>query len=385
MITLNTDSELDDVLAMHALFTQVAPVKFEIYVHGQENFVIPSSITNNINFISNTHTNTSTRTSSVVGEPLGQLTAWSLNHHDRAYENDDLERDSTATITTQDTPLHRHCFGSEQSDDVSLIELEDGMDTRLGEELQRTSAAENVVEQAIAYPQQDLEEAARLQEEMDRLEAYKIEAPVFTSSILGNNRSTVVDESMETSFVASTVQGADEEPVFSELPPGTVTATVEHYETLSTRSHLSGSTTSVPSSPVTEFGSMRLEDAPAVMEDIVASAVEQHSHETNSSESTESKEEVEADADPEEHAVPSTATASTSTSERPMSTDDRALIEQFQLLIKEFQEIIQNNPQLVAIAGSILNKVTFVPGMSVDQGYDAYLRLYLTHHLHNRS
>jgi len=354
VITLNTDSELDDVLAMHALFSQVAPVKFEIFVQGMDSFAIPPSITPTV---------ASSIAGSVTSDAAPRLTTWRLDRHDRTYENDALERESVATTTTtQDTPLNRRHFGSEQSDDVSLIELEDGMDSRLGEELQRTSASETLAEQAIAYPQRDLEEAARLQEMMDRLEAHAIDAPVFTSSLLGDThtavvddtRTTVVDESMESSHVASANREGEEELTVFELPAGAVATTVEHYETLSSKSQKTASPSS-PSSPVAEFKAMRLEDEPAVMEEIVASAVGQHSQETMASECE--KEEVDADADPAEQAVPATATASTSTSERPMGADDRALIEQFQLLIKEFQDVIQNNPQLVAIAGSILNKV----------------------------
>jgi hypothetical protein len=59
--------------------------------------------------------------------------------------------------------------------------------------------------------------------------------------------------------------------------------------------------------------------------------------------------------------LPTTSTASTSTSEHRNVSDDSALIEQFQQLVKEFQDIIQNNPQLVALAGNIMTKVISVP------------------------
>ncbi|KAI9238353.1 MAG: hypothetical protein BYD32DRAFT_413933 [Podila humilis] len=318
-ITLNTDNELEDVLAMHALFSQLPTVKFEVFTKKEEDASLSSSVVS-------TSTST-TATSSVIPS---QYTPWSLNQLSPVEYSPVRSNDKRRTI-----------YGSEQSDDVSLIDLEDG--ERLMDELQQMPGQD--VEEPITYPQRDLEMAA-LQQELQRLEAIKIEAPVFISSILGAQ-----PEETKGAEEFEEVEEVEEEE--AEDANMTVAAAVVHYETLATRSQKSPTQLTSPTSPISSSSvTLPLID----FERDIAS-----SEEPNEKPKEESKEEDANDAveDPVEPELPSTTSTSTSTSERPYNDDDdRALMEQFQLLIKEFQEIIQNNPQLVALAGNIMTKVT---------------------------
>lgn len=312
VITLNTDSELDDVLAMHALLKQLAPVKFEVFAKDDEDASLSSSIIS---------TSTSaTGTSSVIPS---QVAPWRLTLESTPPEYSPVARHLN--------DRRRTIYGSEQSDDVSLIDLEDEIHTP------------HDIEEPITYPQHDLEVAA-LREEMQRLEAFKIEAPVFTSSIMGARQEVEEEEEDEGLEKVEKVKEAEEIQQVQEVQeveveefedstqedapqPGSVAAAVEHYETLATRSQKS----QISPSPLMDFEG-----------EIVASTTE---------ETKEIREESDV-----QYPEPSTASTSTSTTDRPFEDEDRALMEQFQLLIKEFQEIIQNNPQLVTLAGNIMNK-----------------------------
>lgn len=315
-ITLNTDNELEDVLAMHALFSQLPTVKFEVFTKNEEDVSLSSSIIS-----------TSTSTTATSSAIPSQFTPWRLNQLSPVEYSPVRSNDKRRTI-----------YGSEQSDDVSLIDLEDG--ERLMDELQQMPGQD--VEESITYPQRDLEVAA-LQQEMQRLEAIKIEAPVFISSILGAQ-----PEDTKGAEEFEEVEEAEE----AEDANMTVAAAVVHYETLATRSQKSPTQPTSPTSPISSSSvTLPLID---FERDITSS--EEPKEESAKEIKDDATDAVEDRVEPE---LPSTTSASTSTSERPYDDDDdRALMEQFQLLIKEFQEIIQNNPQLVALAGNIMTKVT---------------------------
>lgn len=321
VITLNTDNELEDVLSMHALFNQLPTVKFEVFTKNEDASLSCSIIS--------TSTST-TATSSVIPS---QFTPWRLNQLSPVEYSPVRSNDKRHTI-----------YGSEQSDDVSLIDLEDG--ERLMDELQQTPAQD--VEEPITYPQQDLEVAA-LQQEMQRLEAIKIEAPVFISSILGAQPEEVKGEETEDVEEVEEVEETDEEAEDANM---TVAAAVVHYETLATRSQKSPTQPTSPTSP-TSSSSVTL---PFIDFDREITSTDEPKEEPK--EEAVKEDAIDTVEDSVEPELPSTTSASTSTSERPHDDDDRALMEQFQLLIKEFQEIIQNNPQLVALAGNIMTKVT---------------------------
>ncbi|KAF9573979.1 hypothetical protein EC968_007665 [Mortierella alpina] len=356
VIKLNTDGELDDVLAMHALFSHVAPVKFEVSVSYQES--LPSS------------TATSSRSNSIMGDPLPQLTSCWLNGLNQTYSGlAQVDLASTIASDTITSPLSRpryqpsSTYGSDQSDDVSLIELEDSQELRLGSGRHETHSVDNGdMDESISYPQHDIDEALRLHKEMEQLEAYKLDAPVFTSSVLGNTRTTVEDYSDDQSDAGRMEQNHydqaedDQEPDTPQA--GAVAAAVEHYETLASRSQkcFIDETT-----PLLGFEAMRIDNDVDVSEPS-STVMEQHEHAEHPQEEPVVEqvepvvEQVEP-AMPSEPLAPSTATASTSTSDRGANTDDSALIEQFQMLVKEFQDVIQNNPQLVALAASIMTKI----------------------------
>ncbi|KAG0303337.1 hypothetical protein BGZ97_001950, partial [Linnemannia gamsii] len=286
LITLNTDSELDDVLAMHTIFTPLAPVKFDVVARGQSMFPSMDSF--------------STRASSVV-------------------DDDDIHSQ------TAPSQMSNSIYGSYHSDDVSLIDLEEERDeheteSRQPEEeeaLTLTASVAETLEQSISYPQQDLEDAARLQKEVDRLEALKLDAPIFTSSLLGagveDARDNVHDIKQSVSSSVSTLTAEFQDTIAEN--------TLDAFE----------STASRPEREVQEEQEVIIEERKVEIETASAAS--------------------------ESESFPTTSTASTSTSEHRSLNDDSALIEQFQLLIKEFQEIIQNNPQLVALAGVIMNKI----------------------------
>ncbi|KAG0199842.1 hypothetical protein BGX28_006969 [Mortierella sp. GBA30] len=386
VIKLNTDSELDDVLAMHALFSQTAPVRFDVSVSYADS--IPS-----------------TRANSVMEDSLPQLTSWRLSDHNLNHTYTSRGKiDMTSTLTTDSiaSPLSRpsyqpsSIYGSDQSDDVSLIELDASQEMRLGDELHRApSAATHALDEHTSYPQRDLEEALRLQRasglekavrlqaEMDKLEIYKIDAPVFTSSVLGNTRTTVEDytdgqseEDYEEPSLHDQVKIEDEEVDIPQA--GAVAAAVEHYETLASRSqrNVIDETT-----PLLEFDGLRIDDE-AEGSESVYTAVDQQDpdlavsvQDVKDSEQQELQPFVE-QAVPVELAEPSvgsTSTASTSTSDRPLGTEEKALIEQFQQLVKEFQDIIHNNPQLVALAGNIMNTIMSNVKVNVES-FAAYLQ-----------
>lgn len=270
---------------MHTIFTPLTPVKFDVVVKGQPMFANMSS--------------SSTRASSVV--------------------DDDETRSQTAR-----SQMSNSIYSSYHSDDVSLIDLEEERDeqeveTQQPEEALTASVAETL-EQSISYPQQELEDAARLQKEVDRLEALKLDAPIFTSSLLGAR--------------------------FEDSHDNQDAASEKAYSVRDTKQ-------SVSSSVSTLTAEYKVDAA-----EFTASNSEQEVQEEQEEILEKRKTEIEAaSVASESESSPSTSTASTSTSEHRSLNDDTALIEQFQLLIKEFQEIIQNNPQLVALAGNIMTKV----------------------------
>lgn len=282
MITLNTDSELEDVLSMHALFSQIAPVKFELFLRDTPE-AAPSSLT-------------------TVEEPA-PLSTWSLGQQDPA------QRERSATLT------------SVHSDDGSLIEFEEATET---------------LEQNAEYPQPDTE-TDTLRNEQEMAEAYKLDAPVFSSSLLGAPQVTSENENQEADMETGSTHTA-ESAVTVLLIDTAAPATPP------SNSFRHSSKPGSPTVPVTEFEALRMENAPEVMDSILASAMEQHAEEVEAARAQSGDEDP---AEPEITAAPSQAP----------DDNDRALIEQFQMLIQEFQHVIQNNPQLVALAGSIMNKV----------------------------
>lgn len=295
LITLNTDSELDDVLAMHTIFTPLAPVKFDVIARGQSMFPSMGSF--------------STRASSVV-------------------DDDDDIRSQTAP-----SQMSNSIYGSYHSDDVSLIDLEEEREheseTQPPEEeaIALTASVAETLEQSISYPQQYLEDATRLQKEVDRLEALKLDAPIFTSSLLG----------------ARVEDARDNQDTVSE----------KAYSIHDTKQSVSSSLSALTA----EFNEMIAENTFDSLES-TTSQPEQEVQEEQEVIVEERKDETElTSVASESESFPTTSTASTSTSEHRSLNEDSALIEQFQLLIKEFQEIIQNNPQLVALAGNVMNKV----------------------------
>ncbi|KAF9386404.1 hypothetical protein CPC16_007560, partial [Podila verticillata] len=259
VITLSTDSELEDVLSMHALFSQIAPVN-----------------------------------------------TWSLGQHGST------QRERSATVTS----LH--------SDDGSLIEFEE--------------AAETILEHSTPYPQPDTE-TATLRDEQEIAEAHKLDTPFFPSFILGAPQVTSENEKQEVADM-ETESTQTNESVVTALLIDTAAAPATPLSNTSRRSSKPGS----PVVPVIEFEALRMENAPEVMDSILASAMEQHAEEVEA---------ARAQSGDEDPAEPEVAAAPTHTPD----DSDRALIEQFQMLIQEFQHVIQNNPQMVALAGSIMNKI----------------------------
>lgn len=283
MITLNTDSELEDVLSMHALFSQIAPVRFELFLRDAPEASGPSNLT-------------------TTEEPT-PLSTWSLGQHDPT------QRGRSATVT------------SVHSDDGSLIDFEEATET---------------LEQSV-YPQPDTE-TATLRDEQEMAEANKLDAPVFSSSLLGAPQANSENEKQEADMETESTHTA-ESAVTARLIDTTVAPATPPSNT-SRRSSTPGS----PIVPVIEFEALRMENAPKVMDSILASAMEQHAEEVEAARAQSGDEDP---AEPEITAAPSQAP----------DDSDRALIEQFQMLIQEFQHVIQNNPQMVALAGSIMNKV----------------------------
>ncbi|KAF9122106.1 hypothetical protein BGW39_010016 [Mortierella sp. 14UC] len=277
VISLNTDSELEDVLAMHALFTQIAPVRFDVSLRdGQD---LPAPI-NNI-----------AATADAV-EPYN-VTQTS-------------QRDRSNTVTSN----------SSSDDDGSLIEFEEAQEIT---EPVAAESTESTLNQPISYPQDDLHEAA-LRQEQEMVETQKLQAPIFSSSVAASDNDTMdVEETKD----------KDEEA----------------NKTSSRRSSKSSSPSVVP---VAEFEALRMDSATEVMDSIVASAIEQHAQDVAAAASVHSESEDDGHADPAECEIPEAT---------EVPHGDRALIEQFQMLIQEFQHVIQSNPQLVTIAGSIMNKI----------------------------
>ncbi|KAF9178319.1 hypothetical protein BGZ50_007823 [Haplosporangium sp. Z 11] len=305
VITLSTDSELDDVLSMHALFNQVAPVRFEITLQDQHT----------------AHSDASSTPTPITG----YATQSDVQEEERE-DTRQHERSITVTSDYEDMPLLRHSshpqeqknpFGSEHSDDGSLIDFEDAIDNG--------TLDESALNQNIAYPQDDLYEAA-LRQEQETSKTHQLGGLVFPSSVTDATKNDMDTEDR------------DKVKVEAEAP-----------QAGSTSRRTSSSTSSVLP-PVIEFEALRMDGASEVMDSIVASAIEQHAQEAAAPQT-----QVWNGANADDHADPAepeiNPEASTSAS------GDRALLEQFQMLIQEFQHVIQNNPQLVELAGSIMQKI----------------------------
>ncbi|KAG0203634.1 hypothetical protein BGX28_004121 [Mortierella sp. GBA30] len=295
LISLNTDSELEDVLSVHALFSQVAPVRFEIFLRGGQD-IAPAA----------------PQANPLYGSPARSDTVTS-------------EREETPLIRSNDP--QRNPFGSEHSYDGSLIEFEDAVETTTAITTTATpSTVTNTptLDQNITYPQQDLYEAT-LRQEQQEAEAYKLDAPVFPSSVQGALNDEE-DSDMEIEITNTDALGKKDAPSKTAFRVSPLVA------------------------PVAEFEALRMDSAPKVMDEIVASAIEQHAQEAAASARDHTEPAAENYPDPAEQDVPTEGSASS-------SSGDRDLLEQFQMLIQEFQHVIQNNPQLVALAGSIMNKI----------------------------
>ncbi|KAG0318551.1 hypothetical protein BGZ97_003593, partial [Linnemannia gamsii] len=278
VISLNTDSELEDVLSMHALFTQIAPVRFDVLLRPGQDFPAPI-------------TSTTAATAAETVEPY--------NITQSADTQPEVQRERSNTITSDSN-----------SDDGSLIEFEEAQETAI--------LTESTLNQPIVYPQEDLYEAA-LRQEQEIIEAQKLQAPLFPSSVTSDDTMDLEETNKD-----------------------------ESKKTSSRRSSKSSSPAIVP---VAEFEALRMDSAAEVMDSIVASAIEQHAQDVAAAvhSHSESEEDNAAHVDPADPAEPEI--------NESVPYGDRALIEQFQMLIQEFQHIIQNNPQLVTICGSIMNKI----------------------------
>ncbi|KAG0347406.1 hypothetical protein BG004_007837 [Podila humilis] len=296
VITLNTDSELEDVLSMHFLFSQMAPVRFELFVREDQN--------------ASNHT--------VTQDPAQPLNTWNLGHHDSTSQ-------SNRSITV--TSLH-------SEDDGSLIDFEE--------------TAETVLEQNAPYYHPD-SETITLRNEQDMAEADKLDAPFFSSSILGAPQSTPDNrkQEMDTDIESEGNKTADS-VVTALLIDTTSQAPASPTSNNSRRSSNIGS----PVVPLIEFEALRMENAPEVMDSILASAMEQHAEEV--AEAVRRSESGDEAADPIE--LEAGNVEGEQTPQTPIDNEP-ALIQQFQMLIQEFQHVIENNPQLVALAGSIMNKI----------------------------
>ncbi|KAG0077414.1 hypothetical protein BGZ90_007205 [Linnemannia elongata] len=275
VISLNTDSELEDVLATHALFTQIAPVRFDVLLRSGQDLPAPD-------------TTTAAPAADVV-EPYNILQP----------AEPQPQRERSKTVTSDDN-----------SDDGSLIEFEEAQET--------ATLTESALNQPIAYPQEDLHEAT-LRQEQEMIEAQKLQAPLFPASFTSHETTMDLEE------------------------------TNKDEVTNKSSSRRSSKSSSPAMVPVAEFEALRMDSAPDVMDSIVASAIEQHAQDVAAAVQAHSESEGDNDA----HADP----AEPEITEPAVPHGDRALIEQFQMLIQEFQHVIQNNPQLVTIAGSIMNKI----------------------------
>ncbi|KAG0367279.1 hypothetical protein BGX24_003303, partial [Mortierella sp. AD032] len=289
VISLNTDSELEDVLAMHALFTQIAPVRFDVSLRDGED--LPALDNNNTNTVAAT----TNATAVDAAEPYNVGLA--------------PQRERSNTVTSNHT----------SDDDGSLIEFEEALETT---EPVAAASAESTLNQPISYPQNDLYEAA-LRQEQEMIETQRLQAPTFPGSVAASE-----DNAMDVEEVNNKDVNKDEDT----------------NKTSSRRSSKSSSPSVVP---VAEFEALRMDSATDVMDSIVASAIEQHAQDVAAAASVHNNSEDEGHADPAEPEIP----------EPEVPHGDRALIEQFQMLIQEFQHVIQSNPQLVTIAGSIMNKI----------------------------
>ncbi|KAF9121773.1 hypothetical protein BGX30_002387, partial [Mortierella sp. GBA39] len=276
VISLNTDSELEDVLAMHALFTQIAPVRFDVLLRSGQDLSAPGS--------------TTVATSDVV-EPYNVIQP--------AEPQPQPQRERSNTVASDDS-----------SDDGSLIEFEEAQET--------ATLTESALNQPIAYPQEDLYEAT-LRQQQEMIEAQKLQAPLFPGSVTSHETTMDLEE------------------------------TNKDETTNKPSSRRSSKSSSPAMVPVAEFEALRMDSAADVMDSIVASAIEQHAQDVAAAVQahSESEDDNDAHADPAEPEI----------TEPAVPHGDRALIEQFQMLIQEFQHIIQNNPQLVTISGSIMNKI----------------------------
>jgi len=240
-----------------------------------------------------------------------------------------------------------------------LVSIDEDLRSHLDDEFQGVNLLETS-EQSTAYPQGSPVLAAELQE---RLESYKLDAPVFRSSLSRKHRVYIEDEkdadadpdprSIEQSVscrntypsaMEATLRGDISATVSIDRTPGTEHQVVTDVGTLHSR-----------------FENMNMTAAPAIMHHTVASVAEQHTQDLRSSIDvfSDAQEEVEpSEADPAELAVLPISTATTPTSECHIDADEQELI-----------AMIRNNPQLVVLISRILSKVRWHSYVAFGQGY----------------
>lgn len=260
---------------MHALFTQIAPVRFDVLLRSGQDLPAPDTIT--------------AATAADVVEPYNVIQP----------AEPQPQRERSNTVTSDDN-----------SDDGSLIEFEEAQET--------ATLTESALDQPIAYPQEDLHEAT-LRQEQEMIEAQKLQAPLIPASVTSHETTMDLEET-------------------------------NNDETTNRPSSRRSSKSSSPAMvPVAEFEALRMDSAAEVMDSIVASAIEQHAQDVAAA--------VQANSDSEDGNNAHGDPVEPEITEPAVPHGDRALIEQFQMLIQEFQHVIQNNPQLVTISGSIMNKI----------------------------
>ncbi|KAG0235227.1 hypothetical protein BGW42_005691 [Actinomortierella wolfii] len=365
IITLSTESELQDVLAMHAIFHQSAPVKFEITAFDPQQsqtsnaFPIPPSGKTSVSQSEAPSVAVSSVASPSLPNPQLSLTAWGLAQLRQEHDGESSIHSSSvqeSSVHESDTPLakfyrqgggapYHKRYGSEQSDDVSLIELEDGMEppSRQEEDITSTRATSPRVEsqqqlpsllnlmsgdQSLIYPMQEIENTM---EEIKQTGQQPVQDHEHTSeSTTSNVAETFSRESSSSSMSQHTA--------------------IEQHEDDDNNS------VAMDNAPVSELEALHID---TTTEDVAAEPSKDAKGKGRATDDAQMSTEtvVDADADPAEPELPSASTTSSSMNARNYDDEDRALFEQFQLLIREFQHVIQNNPQLVALASSIFDKI----------------------------
>ncbi|KAF9160551.1 hypothetical protein DFQ26_005398 [Actinomortierella ambigua] len=387
IITLSTETELQDVLAMHAIFHQSAPVKFEISVFDPQH---PDRATADPTQLSISSSVGQSLAASIAGSSIASpaqqplqppLTAWGLAQLNQEHDRESLPSSSAQTSLNygQDTPLaqfyrqsyHRR-YGSEQSDDVSLIELEDGIEPPLRTE-------DDIASTTVTSPRTELEQqSGSIQISQIHLLG-EDQSLIYPTNVIGTEMAEINQAENQLEHDHDHVyehvheheqeceHTHEQEVVQDLLSESAVPIVVEPFSRESSSSAMSQHTAleqhedslsdaTVDKTPVPEFEALHLDTS---ADEVTTESSKDAKGKGRAVDADETSMETSSnlDADPSEPLLPSTSTASTSTSERDYGDEDRALFEQFQLLVREFQHVIQNNPQLVALAGTILDKI----------------------------